>query len=195
MIKGKIGFIDFLKGVAIFLVIYGHCLQYGSGAAFLQQGVYWENGVMKVIYSFHMPLFVAISGYLYSFSIAKYGALDSFLRRVKSFLPICASWAVIYFIFDVVRGKEITFSTEATRVLRFFLTDFWFLWTVIICVSCIALVESLAEKTNGGGGTLYILSYSCFFSSLRIHSGLTHINLCFPFLREDSITPKIMANG
>jgi hypothetical protein len=30
------------KGVAIFLVIFGYALQYGSGSAFLSGGWYWD---------------------------------------------------------------------------------------------------------------------------------------------------------
>ena len=63
--KKKNTFIDYLKGIAIILVLVGHCVQYGSGASFLEDGEYWNNIVMKVIYSFHMPLFIAVSGYLF----------------------------------------------------------------------------------------------------------------------------------
>lgn len=71
ILEQRTNFIDFIKGIAIFLMLYGHSLQYGSGADFLQSGQYWENNVMKVIYSFHMPLFITISGYLFWFSIQK----------------------------------------------------------------------------------------------------------------------------
>ncbi len=69
-------YVDSLKGLCIFLVIFGHCLQYGSGAVFLSDGEYWENLGMKFIYSFHMPLFMAISGYLFAFSLSKYGPVE-----------------------------------------------------------------------------------------------------------------------
>lgn len=42
---------DTLKGLLILLVILGHC------------GTALSDGLLSVIYSFHMPLFVFISGY------------------------------------------------------------------------------------------------------------------------------------
>lgn len=50
-------FIDGLKGWAIFLVILGHVLQYNYGGL--------ESSVLyRMIYSFHMPLFFFLSGYV-----------------------------------------------------------------------------------------------------------------------------------
>ena len=54
--------IDFIKGIAIYLVVLAHCWLISSE-------------IFNFIYSFHMPLFFCISGYLFS---AK--------RKYKSFL-------------------------------------------------------------------------------------------------------------
>lgn len=51
--------IDVSKGVAIILVVIGHVIQFGtSGEGF------WDNNLFKIIYSFHMPLFIFLSGYV-----------------------------------------------------------------------------------------------------------------------------------
>lgn len=55
---------DCTKGILIFLVILGHCIQYGSGATYLNKELFWENKIFQWVYSFHMPLFALISGYL-----------------------------------------------------------------------------------------------------------------------------------
>lgn len=47
---------DMIKAVAIFLVVLGHCIQ--------TMDLLWQqNVVQRVIYSFHMPLFMFVSGY------------------------------------------------------------------------------------------------------------------------------------
>lgn len=51
--------LDYLKGIAIFLVVWCHCIQYFLGETF-------DNTFYSIIYSFHMPLFMIISGYLSS---------------------------------------------------------------------------------------------------------------------------------
>lgn len=56
--------IDFIRGIAIILVILGHNIQYGSGVSYYTNELYFDNVLFKLIYSFHMPLFALISGYL-----------------------------------------------------------------------------------------------------------------------------------
>ena len=46
--QGRLQHIDIAKGIAICLMVYGHTNSYG----------------MSFIYSFHMPLFFILSGYL-----------------------------------------------------------------------------------------------------------------------------------
>lgn len=36
-------------GIAILFVLIGHCIQYGSGANFLNDELYWDNSVMKTV--------------------------------------------------------------------------------------------------------------------------------------------------
>ncbi|WP_175215983.1 acyltransferase family protein [Proteus mirabilis] len=53
--------IDSIKGVLIFLVVFGH---------FLESMIGWKgsnsSALLHVIYSFHMPFFILISGYFFS---------------------------------------------------------------------------------------------------------------------------------
>lgn len=51
--------LDQAKGVAIFLVIYTHCIQY------ICRGDGFNNIIYQGVYTFHMPLFMIISGYLF----------------------------------------------------------------------------------------------------------------------------------
>lgn len=50
---------DYLKGIAIFLVVWTHCIQYICGQTF-------DNPFYALAYTFHMPLFMIISGYLFA---------------------------------------------------------------------------------------------------------------------------------
>ena len=55
---------DLLRGFAIVLVVLGHCIQNGSGADYRSEALYFSDRFYQFIYSFHMPLFMMISGYL-----------------------------------------------------------------------------------------------------------------------------------
>lgn len=76
-------FLDITKGVAILLVILGHSIQYGMGEGY--EG-YWENPLFRFIYSFHMPLFMLISGYLFWHSYQKRGGKVVVANRFKTLL-------------------------------------------------------------------------------------------------------------
>ena len=119
---------------------------------------------MKVIYSFHMPLFIAISGYLFYFSLERNGARICLKKRAKLLLPICGTWAFILLFHDTVTGSQFTLAHMVTRLIWNFLTDFWFLWTVLFCVACTATIESLSRTKWGGVSFLsYILLLIIFF--------------------------------
>lgn len=75
-------FINLLRGLAIFLMLWGHCIQYCCGGHF----DFFENGLFKAIYSFHMPLFMVISGYLFFFSASKRTLAELVPYKVKSLL-------------------------------------------------------------------------------------------------------------
>lgn len=77
----QIDFISICKGIGIILVVIGH----------LNIGEYWH----QVIYSFHMPLFFFISGYLFK---DKYldNPKDFVLKKVNSLYFPFLKWAMIF---------------------------------------------------------------------------------------------------
>ncbi len=81
--------IDSLKGVLILLVILGHLLL----------GSLNENFGRYFIYSFHMPLFIAVSGYLINLDKLSAGSYKSLLD--KYLMRLIVPWAiaiVLYFV-------------------------------------------------------------------------------------------------
>ena len=67
--KKRNEFLDIIKGITIFLVILGHCIENGVGIKFIEKKIFLNDFVYKFIYSFHMPLFALISGYFLYFSV------------------------------------------------------------------------------------------------------------------------------
>lgn len=55
--KKRIAHLDLLKCFAIFMVLMGHCIQY------FISGEYYNKVGYRIIYSFHMPLFMTLCGY------------------------------------------------------------------------------------------------------------------------------------
>ena len=69
MTNKRLAYFDIAKLIAILLVLYGHCIQYYEG------GNCAENYPWLIIYSFHLPLFMIVSGYFSG------NSLKSSLRR------------------------------------------------------------------------------------------------------------------
>lgn len=63
--KQRILSVDFVKFISIFLVVWCHVIEG------IDTDGFWQNSVHHVIYSFHMPLFMLLSGYFSYSSLNK----------------------------------------------------------------------------------------------------------------------------
>ena len=84
---------DTLKGLLIFLVVLGH-----TGSCLGEK-------LTSVIYIFHMPLFILVSGY---FSNPK--ALEKYMKGIKQLLGFYLLFHIIYIVYDVKCGTILTLS-------------------------------------------------------------------------------------
>ena len=143
--KKRNHFLDLTKAFAIFLVVYGHCIQFGSGDIYLEEGLFWKDIVFKYIYSFHMPLFMLISGYLFANGIDKDGK-KIFINKFKSLVVPILLWAIIPLaMFISAHGTAIIPAIE--YYFFYSIHTLWFLWAVFWC-SMIVLVTNKAFKDN-----------------------------------------------
>ena len=137
--EGKNHTIDTVKGIAIFLVLCGHVIQY---AITLKGQDYFLNPEFKVIYTFHMPLFVFISGYLVAFSLKRRNLWDVFKSRCQSLLVPCVTWGVLggitsYLVY-VMEGQDL--GSGAWFI--------WFLFTLFM-VSALLLLSLYLQRYVG----------------------------------------------
>lgn len=85
----RTAWIDNIKAFLIFLVVLGHVIQ------FWPNNNWCENRLFLIIYSFHMPLFIFISGYVsskYMNNINLYHLLQK--RTIQLLIPY-VSWSII----------------------------------------------------------------------------------------------------
>ncbi|MBB6271531.1 fucose 4-O-acetylase-like acetyltransferase [Pedobacter cryoconitis] len=134
--QGRDKNIDALRGFAIILVILGHSLQY-SGLKFD------ENICFRLIYSFHMPLFMFISGYVSLFSVEK--IVSGFKKRSVLLLFPFFSWAAVNFIVKSI--NQSSFSWLEAKTFFFHLIQFpddnglWFLWVLFMINAILVLLK------------------------------------------------------
>jgi fucose 4-O-acetylase-like acetyltransferase len=140
MTVGRSEFIDYLKGVLIVIVCIGHAIQFGM----YKNADFWEDPVFKGIYMFHMPLFMALAGFLSYFGISTAGSLLQYVKkRTVSYLLPIAAWAVISqcILYMFVDGKRSVWTVSVGIVWNA-VGSLWFLWALIGSIILMALVQA-----------------------------------------------------
>lgn len=117
---------DLLKCFAIYLVIYCHILQY------LQPGDYLDKIPYVYVYSFHMPLFMSLTGY-FSLSSMDLGLVSFLKKKGSSLLLPALSWGGVELCFIVliwiITGKEIDYILTGFVLVNVY----WYLKSAFIC--------------------------------------------------------------
>lgn len=138
---------DVLKGFGIFLVVLGHCIQSGSGQEYLQNASYFQDKWYQFIYSFHMPLFMVISGY-YAWNSVQRAKTSEDRRRmvIKKGIYLITpnvAWKFIEFVYMFAIGTYTYFGFGA--LLKDFalsvLTNFWFFWAILYSFLLVCLMH------------------------------------------------------
>ena len=132
--------IDNIRGVAIYLVVLGHSIQY----LYYGGSDFSNNIIFSIIYSFHMPLFCLISGYLFYNYTQKYALVSGFMRKTRTILIPCLSWGLINYGLSVFMGND---ALGFKNMCWFLIYHNWFLWAVFYCsvgtLICLAIDRSL----------------------------------------------------
>jgi len=135
---------DLSRGFAIFLVIWGHVIQ---------QGLYGvtdvtENLVFKWIYSFHMPLFMLISGFFFYHSQKKKTLRDLVVNKIGGFLKTLVVWNTVCYgcrlLLLLLQNEAIEVSVKAW--LEEVFMGYWFLWAILSYTTIVGIVTKLMSR-------------------------------------------------
>ena len=151
--------IDFIKGLLIILVVLGHGLQFGFGSGYKNAELFFDDYLFRAIYTFHMPLFMFISGYLFYYSNQK-----SYTIVVTSKIrSIGIPWATYSFI---IYALTFWFSRMDTFYFSHFIimmrNTMWFLSSLLLNCFVVASVTRLYRdkcKSQWVLTTLIILTF------------------------------------
>ncbi|RPE08366.1 acyltransferase [Chitinophaga lutea] len=91
--KGRYDWIDCAKGIAIILVVYRH-IAHGLFMSTVELPM-WVKDCNDMLYSFRIPLFVALSGVFFSRSLLRYGAGQFVINKMNTLLYPYLLWAII----------------------------------------------------------------------------------------------------
>lgn len=168
-LNGRIMWIDSLKGILILLVVLGHIVQYTYADD------YCDNHLWRYIYSFHMPAFMAISGWCtFRPQTQSRGLGNSILRRSRQLLVPYLVWSLVKFAFNGEHTIEILLYA-----FTFPDTYFWFLWILFGIFALFRSMQSLANRLRCND---MLIIAATTFALLAMMAG-THSNAYgFPLL-------------
>lgn len=153
----RIEHIDIARGIAIILVVLGHCCQSNDIA------------LNRVILSFHMPLFFFLSGVFAKSETAKTLLGGVFLKAKKLLIPqVTLSVTII-----ILKGS--IWISEGKSLLDFnFLAcfGFWFLPVLFLCSICYMAVSAIIDLHK----TLFKVVTMIIAMSLSVILILNHVD-------------------
>lgn len=141
---------DYLKGILIFFVILGHSIIYINGV-----DCYYDP-LWKSIHSFHMPLFVLLSGYFFKnrTDISFWNCVKKQFNRLLLpqitfvilglvLIPFC--WSKFSYLIAIDGQVNI-------KPFYHYVTFAWFLWCIFFC----SLFVNILKRVIGGEGKIYV---------------------------------------
>lgn len=154
--------LDNIKGILMISVVMGHLLE-------LDMGYGINKLIYVIIYTFHMPVFVFISGYFANFSIRKI---------VEKLLYPYFLFQMLYLLFD-----KHFINTETTIQ---FLTPYWLLWyllAMIVWTLTIPIIkgETIRKRVIILGITILAAILIGYENAIGRILSLSRIFVFFPF--------------
>ncbi len=159
--KKRIEELDFLKSLFIVLMVIFHLTYIGQKYPFAK----------SVVYTFHMPAFLLISGYLLNVNKAP---RDFFKGLLWIFIPYAVmetGYACVSTMLPVWDGlKEVSAGILSEKILLHPIGPYWYLHTLILCsVVCYLAVkyvhQGLSAQLAIAGTALMCLAYIPFFTN------------------------------
>ncbi|MGY4158136.1 fucose 4-O-acetylase-like acetyltransferase [Bradyrhizobium sp. USDA 4461] len=130
--------LDFAKGVLIVLVIVGHLIQY---ILYRDEG-FWDSPCFKWIYMFHMPLFMAISGYLSCGALSRKSLTQAVGDRAMQLLLPMLFWCALL---EIAKLALLPPAPDLKSEILLFLNDaagaYWFIWAAFVCFLLVKILS------------------------------------------------------
>lgn len=121
----RIEYLDFLKWFAIFSVLLGHSTEQ------LSADLFWDHPLWTFIYSYHMPLFMFLCGYLFPSSLKRSYSKMAAVKVRQLGIPSLTAFAIACVIMWSMRTRAIADLCEFS--FAGFMNCVWFLKCLLFC--------------------------------------------------------------
>ena len=126
LVGKRIAYIDFLKAFAIATVLLGHSVEQLSG------DVFWDHPIWTFLYSFHMPLFMFVSGVFFKSALRKDFRTVLSGKLVQLGIPSVSAFLIGLAILKITGVTAIADLCEAS--FAGFMNSVWFLKCLFLCI-------------------------------------------------------------
>lgn len=136
-----------IRGIAIFLMLWGHCVQFCA----LDSFPIFDNRVFLIIYSFHMPLFAFVSGFLFFYSFEKRELKELLIHRAGSLLWPITSGTVMHNLLMIIPALIMSPGKQPAlfngELLQGWTGLTWFLWSMLACGIAVGIAGKLGTTS------------------------------------------------
>lgn len=122
----RIEYLDLLKFFAIFSVLLGHSTEQ------LSAGTFWDHPLWSFIYSYHMPLFMFLSGFFFRSSLRKPFKEVAVNRLRQLGVPSLTAFALQCLIMLIAGVTAVADLCELS--FSGFMNSVWFLKCLLFCI-------------------------------------------------------------
>ena len=145
-------YLDIVKGFAMILVILGHSMEVSAGKEARANLSFFVDPVHDFIYSFHMPLFMLVSGWLFYMSLKIHDTRYLITSRLRSLLVPILTFGFLVTLLDL-DYNSITAVSFLKTWFRSTTSNLWFLYAVL----ALSFLSLFIEKTLHGHIVCYML--------------------------------------
>lgn len=133
--------VDVLRGLLMTLVVLGHCIQYVADPTDFD-----HNLIFRAIYSFHMPAFMFLSGYVAQL-VHPHSTYKQLGKRISSLLVPFLVWGIFSTTKDGIPYGSILIYPEK---------GLWFLWVLTEINVLVFLIDKISAPLKYA---MYALAY------------------------------------
>lgn len=193
--KERIKWIDTAKGIAIILVVIGHVVQSYHNVHLYENSLLF-NFTHKLAYSFHMPLFMIISGMLLHSSLfgnihkLTIGGKTLILNKLLSYGIPYVVFSIIWWTFKMIFAGNVNSTVNVKDILLIFIYPISFMWFIYALLIMVLIQIWIGRKATNHvfiGFHLFV-SVICLIVRPYLVENLSYISF------NDCIISDIMRN-
>ena len=151
--KNRDVYIDAIRGAAILLVVLGHSIQTNVDN-------FDDNLLFRIIYSFHMPLFIFLSGFV-TWNRVGSSKVDWITKKFYALIVPYFVWLILYYFIGGIGAsfgspENSNFISYITESLLYPDKGLWFLW--VLFSICVIFRLSLTIAAKFGDVSLFFVA-------------------------------------